>query len=409
MRLTTEASSGQPVAAGPSNRPHGPAIKNARPWPSWASSAAMAAAVAILSGCQGLSYYSQAIKGQYQILSHRQDIKELLANPSTPDNLKTRLGLLQEMRAFAGKDLLLPVDGHYQTYVDLHRSAAVWNVEAAPEFSMEPKTWWYPVVGRQAYRGYFAERAAQDYGEMLKRKHYDVSVGGAEAYSTLGWFKDPVLNTFIFNPEADLAEVLFHELGHQRVFARGDMDFNEAFATTVGQEGARRWLHAKRSPEVLKAYLNELEHTRQFAQLVKETRLKLEALYGDQRDKEGIVRAAKERPPIPEAQLRQDKARVFTEMKQRYETLKTSWGAGGDFDPWFAHGPNNARLNSVAAYYDLVPGFERVLDLSGGDLEQFYIAVEKLAKLPKEDRHRQLADLAGDIRKMNSVPSVAGN
>src|SRR5215475_3013258 len=123
---------------------------------------------------------------------------------------------------------------------------------------MEPKSWWYPLVGSLEYRGYFSEPGAQRYAGKLRKKGYDVYIGGASAYSTLGWFKDPVLNTFIFDPEPDLAETIFHELGHQQVFARGDTDFNEAFATTVGQEGARRWLRCTRGADEYAAYAAQL-------------------------------------------------------------------------------------------------------------------------------------------------------
>ena len=152
--------------------------------------------------------------------------------------------LVSKLRDFADRDLKLPVNGHYRKYVDVHRTFVVWNVEAAPEFSMEPKSWWYPLVGSLEYRGYFAESNARGYAARLKKKGYDVYVAGTTAYSTLGWFKDPILNTFVFQPEGELAETIFHEQGHQRVFAGGDTNFNEAFATTVGQEGARRWLRA---------------------------------------------------------------------------------------------------------------------------------------------------------------------
>ena len=170
-----------------------------------------------LSGCETFRFYRQAIKGQYQLIAGQRPIDKLAANSNTEPRLRKQLQLVQELRGFAERELKLPVDNHYRKYVDVHRPYVVWNVEAAPEFSMEPKSWWYPLVGRLEYRGYFSERAAQRYGDTLRKKGYDVYIGGASAYSTLGWFKDPVLNTFVFDPESDLAETIFHELGHQRV------------------------------------------------------------------------------------------------------------------------------------------------------------------------------------------------
>ena len=120
-----------------------------------------------MSGCQTLSYYGQAIKGQYEIVAHQASIEKLLADPQTPAPLKAKLQLVQSLRAFAEKDLKLPVDGHYEKYADVHRPFVVWNVEAAPEFSLEPKTWWYPFVGSLEYHGYFSERGARRYAARL--------------------------------------------------------------------------------------------------------------------------------------------------------------------------------------------------------------------------------------------------
>jgi len=245
-------------------------------------------------------------------------------------------------------------------------------------------------VGRLDYRGYFSKDAAQKYAGYLRRKKYDVYLGGVEAYSTLGWFKDPVLNTFIFEPPPDLAEIIFHELGHQRVFARGDTDFNEAFATTVGQEGARRWLHSKSDTNAYASYTSDLRHTVEFAHLVAATRSRLQALYGDELTEAGKMKRTKKNDGVPPEQLRREKNRILAELKQQYTNSRAQWGSDTQYEEWFAHPLNNAQLNSVAAYYDLVPAFERLLAANGGDLEKFYDAAERLAKMPKKERHRLL-------------------
>ncbi len=364
--------------------------KPARQLRNWLLAPALLLAVLAMSGCQTLSYYSQAIKGQYQIVARQQKIEKLLADPQTPAPLKAKLQLVQSLRAFAAKDLQLPVAGHYEKYADLHRPFVVWNIVAAPEFSLEPKSWWYPFVGSLEYRGYFAKLGAQQYGASLQTIGYDVYLGGVVAYSTLGWFKDPVLNTFIFDPEPELAETIFHELGHQRVFASGDTDFNEAFATTVGQEGARRWLRAKGDPAALENYLAGLRRTTQFARLVADTRERLETLYGDERTEAGKIKATRKNRWIPPEQLRQQKQQLLRRLQQDYAQLKAQWGGNPEYDEWFARPLNNAQLNSVAAYYDLVPGFEHLLSESGGDLARFYEAADKLAQEPKAERHQRL-------------------
>jgi predicted aminopeptidase len=348
-----------------------------------------------LSGCETISFYRQAVKGQYQLIAGQQPIDKLVANTNTEPHLRKQLQLVQDLRGFADKELKLPVDNHYRKYVDVHRPYVVWNVEAAPEFSMEPKSWWYPLVGSLEYRGYFSERAAQHYAGTLRKKGYDVYVGGAIAYSTLGWFKDPVLNTFIFDPERNLAETIFHELGHQRVFARGDTDFNEAFATTVGQEGARRWLRAKGDTNAFERYEAELQRNNDFVHLIMDARHQLETLYGDERNEAGKIKASKKPRAIPPAQLRERKQAVFEGLQNRYSQIKTQWDGNTEYDHFFSRQLNNAQLNSVAAYYDLVPGFMQLLKLNGDDLEKFYDAAEKLSKKPKIERQQWLRTLGG--------------
>ena len=197
-----------------------------------------------LSGCQTIGYYSQAISGQYEILVSEMPIRNLVADPATPPKLKLKLEQALKLLEFASHDLHLPAEGNYRKYVDLHRPYVVWNVNVAPALSLRPKTWWFPVVGSASYRGYFKEEAAQNYGRLWEKKGWDVYIDGVQAYSTLGWFHDPLLNTYIYESEASLADLIFHELAHQRLYVAGDTDFNEAFAMTVAGAGVRRWFEA---------------------------------------------------------------------------------------------------------------------------------------------------------------------
>jgi len=323
-------------------------------------------------------YYFQAIRGEYQILAHRRSIEKLIVDPKTSDKLKQQLQLIQRLRVFAKTELHLPVDGNYAKYADVHRNYVVWDVQAAPPFSLAAKLWWYPFVGRLAYRGYFSEKRAREYGDRLKKEGFDVYVDGVPAYSTLGWFKDPLLNTFIYEPEPDLAELLFHELAHKRVFAAGDTDFNEAYATTVGEEGARRWLLSKGDMDLLKDYGASIARDRQFVHLVMAARERLGKVYGDAHA-----------TPL---EMRREKQRAFDDLLRDYEQLKRQWGGFSGYDDWFAHDVNNAKLNTVANYYDGVPAFERLLETNGGDLEKFHAAVGRLAKESKDQRHRDLGE-----------------
>ncbi len=367
--------------------------------------AALVAAVGAVSGCRTLSFYGQAIKGQCQLLIHEQSIQKLSHDPQTPAPLKKRFELLEELRWFAANDLNLPVDNHYLKYVDVHRPFVVWNVEAAPEFSLEAHTWWYPFVGSLDYRGYFSLHGATNYAAYLRRTGYDVTVGGVQAYSTLGWFKDPVLNTFIFEPEPELAEIIFHELGHQRVFAHGDTDFNEAFATCVGEEGARRWLKGKGNTVELERYTAHLRRNDQFVRLVMTTRERLEALYGDAVLENGQVKATRKHQAVPAAELRRQKEQILAQMQTDYARLKAGWSGNSEFDGWLERRLNNATLNSVAIYYDLVPGFDQLMAQNGGDLEKFYAAAKALSKKPRKERHEALGHLATEAR---SQPQETG-
>ena len=343
----------------------------------------------LLAGCHTVGYYAQALRGHCQIIAREKSCAHLLADTNTPLELRVRLELAARLCDFAQRSLKLAVNGNYRDYADLKRPYVVWNVYAAPRFSLEPKTWWYPFVGSLDYQGYFSEGGASDCAARLRRRGYDAAVEGVEAYSTLGWFKDPLLNTWLHHEESAVAETLFHELAHQRVFAAGDTDFNEAFATTAGQEGARRWLRAGGDPNALQRYEAALARNAQFVALVQRTRSELENIYGDQRTADGELVAVKS-PPSPPDQLLAEKQLALDGLKRAYEQLKASWGGHAGYDAWFATGPNNAQLNSVATYYDLVPAFERLLAVDGDDLEKFYATAGQLARLPKTERHRRL-------------------
>jgi predicted aminopeptidase len=350
--------------------------------------------MAAVSGCHTLRFYGQAIKGQYQLIANQEPVTQLLARSNTPSTLKARLQMTCELRGFGSEVLKLPVNGHYKKYVDVHRPYVVWNVEAAPEFSMAPKTWWYPLVGSLEYRGYFSSQGATNYAFHLRKKGYDVAVGGVQAYSTLGWFKDPLLNTFIYETDAELAEIIFHELAHQRVFARGDTDFNEAFATTVGQEGARRWLNTHRKADELADYLKHLRRNDDFVHLVMHARSALENVFGDVRNEDGKLKPTRKNHNVSAGVLRKEKEQILEKLKTDFAQLKAQWGGETEFDWWFAHPINNAHLNSVAAYYDFVPGFEQLLVSLGGDLERFYEAAERLSRKSKKEREQTLRALA---------------
>jgi len=358
----------------------------------------LAVLLALGTGCETVGYYSQAVHGQFQIWHRQQPIPKLLATPQTPEPLKERLRRVLRLREFAGEHLGLAPGKAYWNFADLERRFVVWNIHAAPEFSLEAKSWWYPVVGWQKYRGYFDEKAARQAADKLRAEGYDVFVGGVAAYSTLGWFHDPVLNTFPLDDERELAELLFHELAHQQVFAAGDTDFNEAFATAVAQEGVRRWLAAENQSAALAEYNGELERHHQFLQLLTAARGDLGALYTKALSS---AKPAGQLTPKDSGRadtLRQQKEQAFDSLRKNYEALKVQWGGRDDFGGWLRGPLNNARLNTVETYYRLVPAFEKMLAAAGGDLPRFYAEVRHLAKLPKAPRHQRLEEFTAPAR-----------
>ncbi|MEO7515343.1 MAG: aminopeptidase [Verrucomicrobiota bacterium] len=343
----------------------------------WIFSSLLVLLLAAVAGCRSVGYYKQAFSGQMEMLSNQQPIQGLIDNPSTPSKLKEKFRLILSLRQFAEKKLNLPAGGHYLSYVDLHRSNAVWNIYAAPEFSLTPKSWWFPVVGSVTYRGYFSEAAAEKYAEKMREKGFDVYVGGVDAYSTLGWFKDPVLNTFIEDSERRLAALIFHELTHQRIFISGDTEFNEAFATAVAEEGLRRWLEQKNDSAALGKYQADLKRKKQFVELIQYTRNRLQSIYGN--------------GDLPDTAKREQKKLVFQQLQENHAKLKAGWGGHSTYDEWFADTVNNAKLNTVATYYDLVPAFHQLIRNSNGDLKKFFAEMKHFTKMSKEKRHQALA------------------
>lgn len=333
-------------------------------------------AVLALASCRTVSFYTQAARGQWEISRKARPIDEVLKAPDTGVDLRRKLELVQDLRAFALKELHLPAAQQYDRYCDLGRKFVVWVVYAAPEFSVKGKTWWYPLVGSLKYRGYFDPKEADIEAARLKAAGLDVFVGGVEAYSTLGWFRDPVLNTFLRRSDAELAELLFHELTHQRLYISGDTDFNEAFATLVGQEGARRWLSARGKTAELKAYQADLVLEREFIKLVLRTRGRLEKIYADTRQSAVVLRILK--------------AAEIARLKQEAEKLKVKYGGRLPVDRWFSKPVNNARLNTLATYFDLVPGFERMLQAANGHLEEFFKRVEAMKSMSQTERKAAL-------------------
>ena len=305
-------------------------------------------------------------------------IPEVIADPQAPPPLKQRLERAQQIRRYASTELALPDNGSYTRYADIKRPYVVWNVFATPELSLQLKQWCYPIVGCAGYRGYFEREAADQAAAELRTSGYEVHVSGVPAYSTLGWFPDPLLNTFIGGTEGQLAGLVFHELAHQVVFVGGDTTFNESFATTVEREGVRRWLASNGNDASRQAYAEFAQRRTQFLQLLLKYRQLLQQNFASDAN---------------DATKRERKQQLFAELRRDYGELKASWGGFGGYDRFFAQDLTNAHLAAVGAYNDLVPAFDALLAQSGGNFPSFYLEVKRIGALSKGERDGTLQSL----------------
>jgi len=311
-----------------------------------------------LSGC----YLLQAARGQLAISAKREPIAEVVADPATPADVQKRLRLIAEARDFASRELGLPDNDSYRSYVDLKREFVVWNVFATDRYSVEPRQWCFPIAGCVVYRGYFKEDAAQSYARGIRLKGGDASVGGVTAYSTLGHFDDPVLSTMLRWNDAQIVGTLFHELAHQVVYEPDDSTFNESFASVVEEAGLERWLKLRNDPSPLAVRQTSKSRAAAFTQLLLDTRERLRKLYREPHDTELYYRKQQE----------------FGRLKFEYSKLKAEWGGYSGYDNWFNRALNNADLVSAATYQTCVPGLEKILAEENGDLPKFYERAKKL-------------------------------
>ncbi len=332
----------------------------------------------LVGGCSTAAYYAQAVEGHLRLMVKTRPIPDLLADSATDPALRQQLERASAIRDFASLRLALPDNRNYRSYADLGRPFVVWNVFAAPEFSVELQPWCMLFIGCVNYRGYFDQDDARGYARELSTAGADTYVGGVPAYTTLGYFNDPLLNTFVRFGDQEVARVVFHELAHQLVYAKGDTVFNESFATAVENEGVRRWLAQTATPERVRSFEVHQQRKAQFRQLVADYRDKLRTLYASDQ---------------PSDAKRTGKNEVIEEMKRSYVGLKASWGGYGGYDPWFSQPLNNATLGSVSLYTKWVPAFHALLEQEGGSLPRFYQRVTELAELPKAERAGALDQL----------------
>ncbi len=332
----------------------------------------------LLNGCTSISYYGQLASGQLHLLRAREPVSSVIADPGRDQQLRVHLAQSQKARTFASQHLHLPDNQSYRLYADIGRPFVVWNVFATPEFSLKPQNHCFPIAGCVAYRGYYSQSAARGEAALQRLQGMDVSIGGVEAYSTLGWFNDPIMSSMMGWGDERLATLIFHELAHQRFYVKDDTEFNESFATFVEQEGTRQWRTFRGMPPDNGVLGQQRD---QFIQLVLNTRKRLEQIYA---------------LPLLAEQMRERKAAEFEQLRREYRTLRDSqWAGNKRYDAWINTPMNNARLLPFGLYDQWVPAFAALFGQVDGDWVRFYAAVEKLGAMPVGERKATLKVLAG--------------
>lgn len=331
-----------------------------------------------LNACSSLGYYRHLLGGQLDLLQRREPIASLAKDPARDAVLRQRLTQALLARAFASRRLELPDNASYRLYADLGRPFVVWNVFATAEFSVAARTHCFPIAGCVAYRGYYSLGRARGAAALLQQQGFDTWVGGVEAYSTLGWFADPILNGMLRRDDDALAALIFHELAHQKLYVRDDTAFNESFATFVEQEGLRQWRASRGLPPPDGWQARQRE---QFAALVLDARERLARLYAS---------------GLPPAAMRRGKAAEFERLRREYLRLRDSqWQGDRRYDAWIFGPLNNAKLLPFGLYDRWLPAFAEIFRRSGEDWSRFHVQVERLAALPAAARDRRLAELQG--------------
>ena len=330
-----------------------------------------------LAGCASPAYTLQAASGHFELMSSREPVSDLLADPDPEDPLVPRLRVARTLLAFAGETLGLPADGSYTSVARTSGGPITWNVVATPTYDLTPQRWCFLIAGCLPYRGYFDRDDAERFADRLRERGKDVAVSGARAYSTLGWFDDPLLDTMLMSPDADLAETLFHELAHQALYVPGDATFNEFFAGFIAEQGVRAWMTVTGRDAELESWLERQEAGAAFVGLLADTRRSLAELYRSETD------------PLTLARGKSDRLRA---LEDRYADLvRTRWGGRDRFASWFDPPPNNADLALVGTYTGGWCAFEALWQTAGEDFHRFQALARERAQDDAETRRRWLA------------------
>ena len=318
-----------------------------------------------LTGCSTAKYYSHAVVGHLQLTTGLTPIGKVIEQDETNKELRRQLELVTELRDFAENKLSLDVGKAYSRYKHLDRSAAVWVVYAAPRFSTKLQTWKYPIVGEYQSKGFFKERMAKEYSAKLQSQGFDVYLGEAIAYSTLGWFSDPLLSTFLDDSDEELAETLFHELTHRTYYLKGDTMFNESFATAFAQKSVQLWLREKGEEQRLENYRQKLKRRDEFRSLLQETKNELNLIYKNTNNDSAVI-------------LQKRKQDLMQSFKATCIDLRKKWNKPKSLESWIDEEVNNAKIAASSVYLLKVPYFNQLWEQANQDPKTYLETVKTL-------------------------------
>jgi predicted aminopeptidase len=327
------------------------------------SATSLALLPAIFGACSP-GYVLRAGWEEAKILRDRRPIETVVHDTTTPPSMRYKLRLVEDARAFAIHRLGLDAGDSFTSYAEVSRDTLLLVVSAAPEFRLVWKTWWFPIVGRVPYRGYFDFERALDEGRRLGEQGYDVWVRPSSAFSTLGWLPDPLLSTTLRADSVPLVETVIHEITHTTFFPAGEANFNESFANFVGHRGAIAFFCLAVADERRCEQARDRWHdTRAFGRFFNGLVDSLKALYATD---------------LPADPMRERKAEILAWAAREFEAVKSELRSGryGSLNP---ERLNNAWLLARVLYYSRLDDFEVIYE-SEGDLQGSIAAIIAAAR-----------------------------
>lgn len=325
-----------------------------------------------------MGYLMKSGYGQMKLLSSRQPIEEALQNSQLEESKKRKLRLAQEAREFSEKELNLKATKNYTSYVELGRPYVTYVVSAAPKWELTHYQWSYPFMGKMPYKGYFNESDSIEEETELQKENLDTYMRGVSAYSTLGWFNDPILSSMLSYDDYDLVNTIIHETVHATLYIKHAADFNERLATFLGNKGAEQFYLKKEGAEspTLKQIRMENEDQTLFSQFISTELKELAKWYKEL--------------PISERSEEKRKRRIHHIQEKFTQELQPQLKSDS-FKKFPDLNLNNARLLVYKTYMQDLGDFQKLYELLDQNYSRFISKCQSLEKA--DDPAQALKDL----------------